>query len=87
MRGSREGQRTTVEPLIFASSTRRLVQTSDNGCSCATRSGKILGGVNRRHRERGTSFVLLPPLSCERPAGRYRKVRSPKRAVRRPRGV
>jgi hypothetical protein len=54
-----------VEPLISASSARRLVLSSDNGCSHTTGSGKILGGVDRRLRECGASFVLSSPLSCE----------------------
>lgn len=83
----RKGQRTSVEPPVRASSARGSVLASDNGCSCATRSGKILGGVDRRLRERGASFVLSPPLSCKQTAGRHRKVRSPRRTVRRARGV
>jgi len=83
----RKEQRTSVEPSIRASSARGSMLASDNGCSYANRLGKILGGVDRRLRECGASFVLSPPLSCERAAGRHRKVRSPRRTVRRVRGV
>lgn len=47
------------------------------GVRATNRSGKILGGVNRRHRECGTSFVLSPPLSCECTAGRIARCGHP----------
>jgi len=61
-----QGHRISVEPSVLTPSVRGLMHSSDSGCPSRTRSGKILGGDNRRLRARRRNSVLRPTPELER---------------------